>query len=63
MFIGKVSSAHLNPAVTLGFDVRGDFPWGTSSVFVAYSQSHMFKNAQWIANLFLSLQDGGDFLV
>ncbi len=55
LFIGKVSSAHLNPAVTLGFDVREISLGGTSSVFVAYSQSHMFKNAQWIANLFLSL--------
>jgi aquaporin Z len=24
---GKVSGAHLNPAVSLGFAVRGDFPW------------------------------------
>jgi aquaporin Z len=25
--MGKVSGAHLNPAVTLGFSLRGDFPW------------------------------------
>jgi aquaporin Z len=26
-FMGTVSSAHLNPAVTLAFAVRGNFPW------------------------------------
>src|SRR6201989_1435168 len=25
--MGKVSGAHLNPAVSLGFAARGDFPW------------------------------------
>jgi aquaporin Z len=25
--MGAVSGAHLNPAVTLAFSLRGDFPW------------------------------------
>ncbi len=27
LFMGKVSGAHLNPAVTVAFSLRGDFPW------------------------------------
>src|SRR3954470_7980480 len=27
LFMGAVSGAHLNPAVSLGFAARGDFPW------------------------------------
>src|SRR5215471_5613650 len=27
LFMGTVSGAHLNPAVSFGFALRGDFPW------------------------------------
>ena len=27
MFMGKVSGAHLNPAVSVAFALRHDFPW------------------------------------
>ena len=31
-FMGTVSGAHLNPAVTLAFAVRGNFPWSRVTV-------------------------------
>jgi aquaporin Z len=27
LFMGRLSGAHLNPAVSIGFSLRGDFPW------------------------------------
>ena len=27
LFMGKVSGAHLNPAVSIAFSLRGNFPW------------------------------------
>ena len=34
MFMGKVSGAHLNPAVSVGFALRGDFPWRRVPAYV-----------------------------
>jgi aquaporin Z len=33
-FMGAVSGAHLNPAVTLAFAVRGNFPWNRVPAYV-----------------------------
>ncbi|MFZ0087920.1 MAG: aquaporin [Solirubrobacteraceae bacterium] len=35
LFMGAVSGAHLNPAVSLAFAVRGDFPWKRVPGYVA----------------------------
>ena len=33
LFMGKVSGAHLNPAVSLAFAAQGDFPGGVVGAF------------------------------
>src|ERR1700761_5722837 len=35
LFMGTVSGAHLNPAVSLAFALRGDFPWRRGPAYVA----------------------------
>jgi aquaporin Z len=35
LFMGAVSGAHLNPAVTLAFALRGDFPWRRVPAYMA----------------------------
>jgi aquaporin Z len=35
LFMGAVSGAHLNPAVSIAFALRGDFPWGRVPGYVA----------------------------
>ena len=35
LFMGKVSGAHLNPAVSIAFSLRGDFPWRRVPGYVA----------------------------
>ena len=35
LFMGAVSGAHLNPAVTIGFAARGDFPWNRVPGYIA----------------------------
>jgi aquaporin Z len=35
LFMGTVSGAHLNPAVSLAFALRGDFPWRRVPAYVA----------------------------
>jgi aquaporin Z len=35
LFMGTVSGAHLNPAVSIGFALRGDFPWKRVPAYIA----------------------------
>ena len=48
LFMGSVSGAHLNPAVSIGFAVRGDFPWKRVPGYIAAQ----FLGAM-VASLFL----------
>ncbi len=34
LFMGAVSGAHLNPAVSIGFALRGDFPWRRVPLYI-----------------------------
>ena len=34
LFMGTVSGAHLNPAVSLAFALRGDFPWRRVPMYI-----------------------------
>ena len=34
LFMGAVSGAHLNPAVTVAFSLRGDFPWRRVPLYI-----------------------------
>src|SRR4051812_30971995 len=35
LFMGAVSGAHLNPAVSIAFAMRGDFPWRRVPAYIA----------------------------
>src|SRR5437763_4416980 len=35
LFMGAVSGAHLNPAVSIAFALRGDFPWRRVPAYIA----------------------------
>ena len=35
LFMGKISGAHLNPAVSIAFALRGDFPWRRVPGYIA----------------------------
>ncbi|MGO8955950.1 MAG: MIP/aquaporin family protein [Streptosporangiaceae bacterium] len=35
LFMGAVSGAHLNPAISVGFALRGDFPWRRVPAYIA----------------------------
>ena len=39
LFMGRVSGAHLNPAVTLAFCLRKDFPWRRAPAYTSSSWS------------------------
>ena len=54
MFMGKVSGAHFNPAVSLAFALRGDFPWRRVPAYVVAQAAGAVVAAlvlQWIVDV------------
>jgi glycerol uptake facilitator protein len=51
--VGRVSGAHLNPAVTLGLAAVGKFPWGEAPVYILAQMLGAFLGAAlvWLAYL------------
>ncbi len=43
--VGSFSGAHLNPAVTLAFAIKGDFPWSEVAGYIAAQISGAFVGA------------------
>ncbi len=53
-FMGTISGAHLNPAVTLAFAVRGNFPWRRVPGYIVAEITGAV-----LASIFLQLMYGG----
>jgi glycerol uptake facilitator protein len=51
--VGRISGAHLNPAVTLGLAAVGKFPWGETPVYILAQMVGAFLGAAlvWLAYL------------
>jgi glycerol uptake facilitator protein len=49
--VGRISGAHLNPAVTLGLAAVGKFPWGEAPVYILAQMIGAFLGAAlvWLA--------------
>ena len=47
MFMGKVSGAHLNPAVSVAFSLRGDFPWKRVPGYIVVQLAGATAAARW----------------
>jgi aquaporin Z len=62
MFMGKVSGAHLNPAVSVGFALRGDFPWRRVPGYIVVQLIAALSAAlflQWLVGT--SASNGGSY--
>ncbi len=43
--VGKVSGAHLNPAITIAFAMKGDFPWSDTGPYILAQTLGAFTGA------------------
>jgi aquaporin Z len=58
-FMGTVSGARLNPAVTWAFALRGDFPWKRLPGYVLAQAVGAFAAAAFLAGVFGGIVNGG----
>jgi len=59
LFLGTISGAHLNPAVTLGFALRGNFPWQRVPGYLVAQFAGAVAAAALIAAIFGNLVSAG----
>lgn len=59
LFLGTISGAHLNPAVTFGFALRGNFPWSRVPGYLLAQLLGALLSAWVIAALFGNLINAG----
>lgn len=57
-FMGTISGAHLNPAVTWAFALRGNFPWSRVPGYVAAQAVGAFAAAAFLAVTFGGIRNG-----
>jgi len=62
LFLGKVSGSHLNPAVTIAFAARGDFPWRRVPGYIIIQIAGGFAAALVLTALVgISSSNGGSY--
>jgi aquaporin Z len=60
--VGRISGTHMNPAVTLGFALRGDFPWRRVPGYIIVQVAAGFLAALMLTALVgVSSSDGGSY--
>jgi aquaporin Z len=59
LFLGTVSGAHLNPAVTFGFALRGNFPWQRVPGYLIAQLAGALAAAAIVAGIFGDLVSAG----
>jgi glycerol uptake facilitator-like aquaporin len=55
LVFGPLSGAHLNPAVTIGFALRGQIPWNEAMLYIASQLAGAIAGV-WAAHLMFELQ-------